>query len=242
MSFTKKALIQRLLQPTIIAQQGLWQEEITSVGTDIRSESEGYIPNPNYIPDFWNSNPTQDEIDACYEVQCENEEIWSDKLVDNTYVTTTTDFWKNIEREGISTTTGNWSQLETKNGEVIYESNDSYNGEATYISLIDNYNDDYVLGTISPSYLHRYKDTRDGRIWFDGDDFSYAVKVKTFTVNDVEFSNCLAESDGDEIVCPNLGLVYSEDYGSLQKHTASMTIDSTNGTPIIRSQSRFFEK
>ncbi|NOH33114.1 hypothetical protein [Vibrio chagasii] len=217
----------------VIAKPGLWKEETVSVTTEVREEWEGsMVPNPNYVPDFWETNPTDDEINQCWEVQCDQEEIYKEELVENTYVRTETSLWENIESDGISNMQGAWSNVETKNGKLNYEHSAQNTYKSEYEELVGNNNDNYRLGTSSPGYLNKYTsiggDRAVGEVWFEGNDFAYTTKIDAIELNGIKYKNCLSESDGEEIVCQGIGIVQHEYYGTLVSHNSAEQITAEN--------------
>ena len=226
----------------IVAEPGHWSEEITTVSTQIRTEQEGEIKNPHYDPDFYEQPRTPEEETLCHINQCLSEYIWSDELVENTYVSTTISTWENTESDGISNMHGTWYNRETKNGKVSWENSSENYYKAEYIELVSNYNDNYRLGTSSPGYLNKYTsiggDRSDGEVWFYGNDFSYTNKIDSIALNDINYENCLSDSDGEAIVCQNIGMVHHEAYGTLVKHTGPEVINMMNGTKPFQSLNR----
>ncbi|MCK8086148.1 hypothetical protein [Vibrio sp. 1CM8B] len=216
----------------VIAEPGLWSEEITTVSTQVRTEQEGEIKNPNYVPGFYDEERTPEEYEQCDLVQCYSEYIWSDKEVENIYVTTNISTWKNIETDGISNMQGSWSNVETKNGEPHYEYSGQNTYKAEYVELVGNNNDNYRLGTSSPGYLNKYTsiggDRAVGEVWFEGNDFAYTTKIDAIELNGIEYNNCLSESDGEEIVCQGIGIVQHEYYGTLVSHISAEQITAAN--------------
>ncbi|MEZ9291943.1 hypothetical protein AB4251_05040 [Vibrio lentus] len=216
----------------VIAEPGLWSEEITTVSTQVRTEQEGEIKNPNYIPGFYDEERTPEEYEQCDLVQCYNEYIWSDKEVENIYVTTNISTWKNIETNGISNMQGSWSNVETKNGQPHNEYSGQSTYKAEYEELVGNNNDNYRLGTSSPGYLNKYTsiggDRTVGEVWFEGNDFAYTTKIDAIELNGIEYKNCLSESDGEEIVCQGIGIVQHEYYGILVSHISAEQITAAN--------------
>ncbi len=229
--YTKETL-NTITSSKVIAQSGLWKESITTIRTEVLEEPEGQIKNPNYQPDFYDEERTPEEHEQCDLVECWNEYIWSDKLVQNTYVTTDVSNWQNHEENGISNMYGSWSGNQTKNGEVLYEYSDEITYKAEYIELVSNQSDSYRLGTSSPGYLNKYTsiggDRAVGEVWFEGNDFAYTTKIDAIELNGIEYKNCLSESDGDEIVCQGIGIVQHEDYGTLVSHISAEQITAEN--------------
>lgn len=239
----RRVIGNELIETTIIAEENTWKQ--TRVSTREYNEINHNVKNPDYDPNFdWN-NSTLEEQNECNQNQCQHEYIWDEDGVKYVRKEIRTEKRnRTFSEEKISTYRLDFNQTYF-NGTHQEDSDWKQEGTAELsIQMIHTSSNEIILGYVDNSQIAKITvssieilvsdDTfhsmypKVGDSWVESEGFWYQTKLNTFTFNGKEYKNCLA--DGENIICPGIGIIYDEWYGSLVEFIPS------NGKGIMPNQ------